>query len=84
MKSMQSFVDAQDRIIAFCRLVLDHLRTLSQQGNLSENGLGKALLDFAALPGITEENVLSEIMIMFIAGIIRFLLWMFSCTHTLF
>jgi len=65
---MQSFLDARDRIVAFCRLVLDHLRTLSQQGILSEHSLGRALLDFATVPGITEENVLAEIQIMFIAG----------------
>ena len=70
-KYFKKFAECRRRITIFCRLILEHLRNLAQasgdqaQDHLSLGCLGKAMLDFSQLPGIT---VLAEIELMFIAG----------------
>ena len=49
-------------------MIFNHLKEANRNGVLRSNSLGKALLDFSEQPGITEENVLAEIEVMFIAG----------------
>eukprot|EP01035_Chromulina_nebulosa_P026222 gene26222-34308_t len=73
-KYFKKFAECRRRITIFCRLILEHLKHLAQasgdqaQDHLSLGCLGKAMLDFSQLPGITDENVLAEIELMFIAG----------------
>ena len=70
-KYFKKFADCRKRISAFCRLILEHLRNLAQSAgdrDLSLGCLGRAMLDFSQLPDISEENVLAEIELMFIAG----------------
>lgn len=64
-KHFRKFEESRSRITAFCKLLLDHLKSAQ---SLPPRSLGRAMLDFALLPGITEENVLAEIELMFIAG----------------
>ena len=67
-KYFKKFEESRHRITTFCKLILEHLKTAQAERTLSPQSLGKAMLDFAQLPDITEENVLAEIELMFIAG----------------
>ncbi len=67
-KAVHKFVEVRTEMKQFCRLILDNMRAANANGTLSEHALGKSLLEFGAMPGITEDNVLAEIEIMFIAG----------------
>lgn len=53
---------------AFGAMILAHLRHLRASGKLDKEGLGKAILDFADMPEISDEDVVSEIMLLLIAG----------------
>ena len=52
----------------FSKLLYNHIKLLDQKGEIKENSLAKSLLEFSKLPNITEKDVLSEIIIFFIAG----------------
>lgn len=52
----------------FCRSILNHLRKLDKDGDLDDHGLGRALMNFGSLSEISEDDLLSEINLMFIAG----------------
>lgn len=69
IKYFKQFEESRNRITAFCKLILNHLKVTEAEKGLPSHSLGKAMLDFSQLPGITEENVLAEIEIMFIAGL---------------
>jgi hypothetical protein len=59
---------AKNATLAFSKRILTHLHQLSEEGSLKQNSLGQAILSFASTPGITEDDVVSEITLMFVAG----------------
>lgn len=62
------FKKAKAATYNFSKKILNHLRQLSDEDALKQNSLGHAILSFASSPGITEEDVRSEITLMFVAG----------------
>ena len=62
------FLGIRKRLTAFSKLIFDHLLTLDKDHTLNEDSLGKGILEFSRQKGITEENVLAEIEVMFVAG----------------
>ena len=64
----RSFKQSRDKSKEFCRKIYHHLWKLEKDGLLAVNGFGKALLNFSMQEGITEENALAEIFIIFVAG----------------
>ncbi len=68
LPTISEFVQAKEHVTSFSRVLLDHLRKLQADGELSELCFGHALLQFGEQEGVTEEDLLHEIQIMFIAG----------------
>ncbi len=62
------FKEAGKHLDTFALLLLTHLRDLQQKGELNDLCFGHALLEFSKQKGVTEEDLLQEILIMFIAG----------------
>eukprot|EP01034_Spumella_vulgaris_P031087 gene31086-38419_t len=59
---------AMMKVKAFCWVILAHLKELQRKGELHKEGFGHALMEFAKLDGVTDEDLQSEILTMFVAG----------------
>ena len=62
------YMQARQKLDAFGAHLLAHIRALHAQGQLNEQSFGAALLEFGQQDGVTEEDLVSEINIMFLAG----------------
>lgn len=54
----------------FNERILHHLRELDSEGKLQDDGFGHALLELSKVKGITDEDLVNEIGLMFIAGLV--------------
>eukprot|EP01038_Epipyxis_sp_PR26KG_P004041 gene4041-5783_t len=67
-KTINDYRNAKDELDKFAANILDHIQKLEASGELMENGLAAALLEFSSTPGITNNDIQNEILLMFIAG----------------
>jgi hypothetical protein len=70
--------------------IYDHMKRLKSEGNLREDSLAMALVNFGELPEISRRDVIAEIIVFFVAGLLNFLLELFHtfrdghhCPHTI-
>jgi cytochrome P450 len=68
IKGLTKFRKAREITDNFAKKILDHLYQLQNNGTLKSNSLGQAILTFASTSGITLQDVLMEINLMFVAG----------------
>ncbi len=68
IESLAKFNTARKHLENFRIELLRHIRALRARDELNPHSFGYALLEFGEQPGVSEEDLLAEIQIMFLAG----------------
>jgi len=68
IEPFKSFNKALQTTKMFSKIIWKHLKTLDKNSELESNGLGQAIINLSKQAGITEDDILSDINLLFIAG----------------